>query len=149
MELIDLSADLNDFADTAALIANVDLVITTCTAMAHLAGAMGKRVWVMLAFKADWRWFLDRDDSPWYPTMRLFRQTTRGEWAGVIERVRKGSGDLNLGVPITDQSQAEAIAGAKRQELKKMYRMTESGWDWRSVKSRTSCKWGRTSRARF
>jgi tetratricopeptide (TPR) repeat protein len=87
MELIDLSDDLNDFADTAALLANVDLVITTCTAVAHLAGAMGKRVWVMLAFKADWRWFLHRDDSPWYPTMRLFRQSSRGDWNSVIAGV--------------------------------------------------------------
>ena len=73
---------------TAAVVAGLDLVITVDTMIAHLAGALGRPVWTMLAFAADWRWMLDREDSPWYPTMRLFRQTTRGDWAGVIERVR-------------------------------------------------------------
>ena len=88
MKLLDPTDDLRDFADTAALIANLDLVITVDTAVAHLAGAMGKPVWTLLAFAPDWRWMLDREDSPWYPTMRLFRQTKPGDWAEVIERVR-------------------------------------------------------------
>jgi hypothetical protein len=87
MELIDWTADLHDFADTAALISNLDLVITVDTAVAHLAGAMGKPVWVLLRHSPDWRWMLDRDDSPWYPTMRLFRQQTPGDWAGIISVV--------------------------------------------------------------
>lgn len=87
MQLIDISEEINDFADTAALIANLDLVIAVDTAVAHLAGAMGAPVWVLLPFAPDWRWMLDREDSPWYPTMRLFRQPLRGDWDSVIARV--------------------------------------------------------------
>ena len=75
------------FMDTAAVMKNLDLVVTSDTATAHLAGALGVPVWVALSFMPDWRWLLDRDDSPWYPTMRLFRQETRGEWASVFERM--------------------------------------------------------------
>ncbi len=78
---------LGDFADTAALIACCDLVITVDTAVAHLAGAMGKPVWLMLPRFSDWRWMNDRDDSPWYPSARLFRQSDFGNWARVIDRV--------------------------------------------------------------
>ena len=80
---------LHDFSDTAALIELIDLVICIDTSVAHLAGAMGKPVWLLLAFDPDWRWFLDRDDSPWYPTMRLFRQSAPGDWDGVLERVQE------------------------------------------------------------
>ena len=86
-EIVDWTDELLDFADTAALMANLDLVISVDTAVAHLAGAMGKRVWTMLRFGADWRWMLAREDSPWYPTMRLCRQTTPGDWEGVVRRV--------------------------------------------------------------
>ena len=72
--LIDLSAELTDFAETAGAVAALDLVITVDTAVAHLAGAMGKPVWLMLAFVPDWRWLLEREDSPWYPTAILFRK---------------------------------------------------------------------------
>ena len=89
MELIDLSSHFDDFAETAALISHLDLVITVDTAIAHLAGAMGKRVWVLLPFVPDWRWMLNRETSPWYPSMRLFRQKYPGDWAGVIERVAR------------------------------------------------------------
>ena len=85
--VVDLNAQLNDMADTAAAIAQLDLVITVDTSVAHLAGALGKPVWVLLAHVPDWRWMLDRHDSPWYPTMRLFRQARPGDWAGVIQTV--------------------------------------------------------------
>jgi hypothetical protein len=87
MELVDWTNELKDFADTAALIANLDLVIAVDTAVAHLAGAMGKPVWTLLPFVAEWRWLLDRQDSPWYPSMRLFRQSSRGDWDSVVARV--------------------------------------------------------------
>jgi Tfp pilus assembly protein PilF len=77
-----------DFMDTAAILRNVDLVVTVDTALAHLAGALGVQVWVVLPFYPDWRWLLDRADSPWYPTMRLFRQTERGNWQQVFDRMR-------------------------------------------------------------
>lgn len=76
------------FADTAALAAQMDLVISVCTSGAHLAGALGRPMWVLLAYRADWRWFLEREDSPWYPTARLFRQDASRSWPAVIERVR-------------------------------------------------------------
>jgi tetratricopeptide (TPR) repeat protein len=87
LELVDWSKDLSDFAETAALIANLDLVIAPDTAIAHLAGAMGKRVWTMLPFSSEWRWLLQREDSPWYPTMRLFRQDRPRGWSGVVDRL--------------------------------------------------------------
>jgi hypothetical protein len=76
-----------DLADAAAMIAALDLVITVDTAIAHLAGALGKPVWVLLPFSADWRWLRGRADSPWYPTARLFRQPALGDWAGLVTQV--------------------------------------------------------------
>lgn len=84
----DLRERLTDFTETAALIACMDLVISVDTSVAHLAGALGKPVWILLSFSPDWRWMLDREDSPWYPTAKLFRQTEMGEWQSVIEKVR-------------------------------------------------------------
>jgi hypothetical protein len=87
--VIDMGAKTSaDFMDTAAVMKNMDLVVSVCTSVAHLAGALGMQVWVALTFDADWRWLLQRDDSPWYPTMRLFRQTERGNWQPVFERMR-------------------------------------------------------------
>jgi ADP-heptose:LPS heptosyltransferase len=86
-EVVDLAPLLSDFAETAAAIVNLDLVISVDTAVAHLAGALAKPVWLLLPFVPDWRWLLDRDDTPWYRTMRLFRQRTPGDWDEVIERV--------------------------------------------------------------
>ncbi|MSP49870.1 MAG: tetratricopeptide repeat protein [Alphaproteobacteria bacterium] len=85
--LDDVGPALDDYADTAAAISALDLVITTCTSVAHLAGALGKPVWVLLRRTPDWRWLLDRDDSPWYPTARLFRQRRPGDWPDVVARV--------------------------------------------------------------
>jgi hypothetical protein len=86
-ELLDWTDELHDFAETAALIENLDLVISIDTAVAHLAGAMGKPVWVLLPLVPDWRWMLDRDDSPWYPSVKLFRQASAGDWDGPVERI--------------------------------------------------------------
>ncbi len=80
---------LKDFLATAGVIAQLDLVIAVDTAVAHLAGALAKPVWTLLPFAPDWRWFRDREDTPWYPTMRLFRQEERNQWEPVIERVAK------------------------------------------------------------
>ena len=84
-----IGADFRDFADTAAVIANLDLVISTCTSIAHLAGALGRPLWTMLAHAPDWRWALDAETSRWYPTARLFRQPSPGDWAGMVETVRQ------------------------------------------------------------
>ena len=87
LELVDLGPQLNDFADTAAVMSLIDLIITTDTVVPHLAGALGRPVWTMLQRAPDWRWLLERDDSPWYPTMRLFRQRTLGDWTDVLQGV--------------------------------------------------------------
>jgi protein O-GlcNAc transferase len=88
LALTHLGDDLNDFSDTAAVIANLDLLISVDTAVIHVAGAMGVPVWVLLPFAGDWRWLLDRSDSPWYPSVRLFRQSRPGDWPGVVHQVR-------------------------------------------------------------
>ena len=87
--LVDHAAFLNDFSDTAALIAELDLVISVDTVAAHLAGALGKPVWILLPFHPDFRWLRGRTDSPWYPTARLFRQPHEGDWGGVIDQVAR------------------------------------------------------------
>ncbi|MBC6455160.1 MAG: hypothetical protein GDA43_19780 [Hormoscilla sp. SP5CHS1] len=86
--LIDLDAELQDFADTAAAMQQLDLIITVDTAVAHLVGALGKPVWTLLPFAPDWRWMRARADYPWYPTMRLFRQSQPGDWTGVFVEVK-------------------------------------------------------------
>ena len=78
---------IKDFADTAAIMESLDLVISSCTAPAHLAAALGRPTWIALPYSPDWRWLLDRDDSPWYPTVRLFRQSRRGDWSDVADRL--------------------------------------------------------------
>ncbi|MGI8745838.1 MAG: tetratricopeptide repeat protein [Bryobacteraceae bacterium] len=89
LPFLPLPEPLTSFDDTAALIANLDLVISADTSVAHLAGGMGKPVWILLPFAADWRWLMERTDSPWYPSARLFRQTRRKDWAGVLGQVRQ------------------------------------------------------------
>ena len=85
--VMDLMADAKDFADTAALIANLDLVISVDTAVAHLAGALGKPVWLLDRFDPDWRWLTGRQDTPWYPSLKIFRQPSPGDWKGVLDAV--------------------------------------------------------------
>ena len=85
---IDLTADLTDFAETAALVSCLDIVISVDTSVAHLAGALGRPTWTLLPYSPDFRWLLDRDDSPWYPTMRLFRQSQSRDWNELVDRVR-------------------------------------------------------------
>jgi hypothetical protein len=87
-----MTDDLTDFSETAALIANLDLVICVDTAVAHLAGAMGKPVWMLSRFNGDWRWLTGRTDSPWYPTMRIFRQDASRDWPRVVAEVRHALG---------------------------------------------------------
>ena len=87
-DIIDLSAHLSDFGETAALVSCLDLVITVDTSVAHLAGALGCPTWILLPHTPDWRWLLNRDDSPWYPTVRLFRQTETRDYASVLDRVK-------------------------------------------------------------
>jgi Tfp pilus assembly protein PilF len=97
-DLTDIADELADFGETAAVIANLDLVITVDTAMGHLTGALGKPVWIMLPKASDWRWMLNRSDSPWYPTARLFRQQTPGAWDPVIAEVTAAlSEELRVG----------------------------------------------------
>jgi hypothetical protein len=84
---VDWTLELSDFAETAALIENLDLVISVDTSIPHLTGALGKPAFVLLSSSADWRWLLHRSDSPWYPTLKLFRQKKRGDWSSVLEEV--------------------------------------------------------------
>jgi hypothetical protein len=93
------------FLDTAAIMTNLDLVVTSDTAVAHLAGALGVPVWMAVCTAADWRWLRNRDDSPWYPTMRLFRQTSWGDWSGVFQRIVQALAKTRLGIraPVTTE----------------------------------------------
>lgn len=85
----DLDPHIQDYGDTARILDQLDLIITVDTSVAHLAGAVGKSVWTLLPYVPDWRWRLDGETTPWYPTMRLFRQTSTGDWAGVFEQVAR------------------------------------------------------------
>jgi Tfp pilus assembly protein PilF len=87
-KIINFDRELTGFSETAAAIENLDLVISVDTALVHLAGAMGKPVWTLLPYAPDWRWLLERKDSPWYPTMRLFQQPARGDWGAVFDKVK-------------------------------------------------------------
>jgi lipoprotein NlpI len=91
--ILNLMDEVEDFADTAAIVAHLDLVISVDTSVLHLAGAMGKPVWLLNRFDTDWRWLLEREDSPWYPTMRIFRQASFGDWDSVLSRVAEALAD--------------------------------------------------------
>lgn len=105
--IFDPMGEVNDFSGTAAIIANLDLVISVDTSVPHLAGAMGKPVWLLDRFDTDWRWLLGRSDSPWYPTMRIFRQTKFGDWAGVVSAVvRDLGGDCSAAAALSGKREA-------------------------------------------
>jgi ADP-heptose:LPS heptosyltransferase len=87
-DIVDVSAELADFAETAALVSCLDLVISVDTSVAHLAAALGCPTWILLPHIPDYRWLLDREDSPWYPTARLFRQTDSRGYDSVVDRLR-------------------------------------------------------------
>jgi ADP-heptose:LPS heptosyltransferase len=93
LALVDCTDELRDFADTAALVSQLDLVIAVDTSVAHLAGGLGVPVWMLSRFNGCWRWMLERDGSPWYPSMRIFRQARAGDWQEVIERVASALAD--------------------------------------------------------
>ena len=88
-DIVDLTAHLTDFSETAALVCCLDLVITVDTSVAHLPPRLGRPTWILLPYVPDYRWLLDRDDSPWYPTARLFRQDETRDYENVLVRVRK------------------------------------------------------------
>ncbi|MDU1671239.1 MAG: glycosyltransferase family 9 protein, partial [Bradyrhizobium sp.] len=103
-DIIDLAPLLKDFAETAAAVSALDLVISVDTSVAHLAGALGRPVWMLLPYALDWRWLRDRADTPWYPTMRLFRQERPMAWDGVLARTaaelaRVAAGERGLLLP--------------------------------------------------
>jgi tetratricopeptide (TPR) repeat protein len=149
----ELGSRVQDMADTAAILANLDLVVTVDSAMAHLAGALGVPVWVALGYSADWRWLLDREDSPWYPTVRLFRQRRFGDWPEVFDRVAQAVQKMlvpptpvpQVGVPLSpgelidritilqlqgEHDAATAAQGALREQLRTLQTIREQAWPW-------------------
>ena len=108
IDLVNYGPELEDFTDTMGLIENLDLIISVDTAVAHLAGAMGKPVWLILPFSPDWRWFLNRSETPWYPSMRIYRQKNKGDWASVFKQLEKDLAGMNYkqGTPKKDLDQA-------------------------------------------
>jgi predicted O-linked N-acetylglucosamine transferase (SPINDLY family) len=127
LNLIDFTSELEDFTDTAGLISQLDVVIAVDTSVAHLAGAMLKPVWLLLPRAPDWRWLLDRDDSPWYPTMKLFRQKQIGDWDEVISRVVHAIGatiqsddalaEFNLALALKSAGQLEQAIASYRKAI--------------------------------
>jgi tetratricopeptide (TPR) repeat protein len=109
--VLNFGARLGDMTDTAALVAQLDLVISVDTSVAHLAGALGKPVWILLTHAPDWRWLLDRDDSPWYPTARLFRQDESRQWIGAVARLRDALVEFVGGGVLAPSSRRAAAAG--------------------------------------
>src|SRR5262249_35028423 len=96
-QIIHVGDKLDDFSDTAAVMSLLDLVISSDTAPVHLAGALGQPVWILLQHSPDWRWLLNREDNPWYPSARLFRQPTAGDWDSVVRQVIAALQALKLG----------------------------------------------------
>ena len=109
-DMLNFADAQKDFSDAAALCECMDLVISVDTSIAHLSGALGKETWILLPFSPDWRWLLDRVDSPWYPTVKLYRQERSGDWSEVLARV---SADLRRRFAISEITQAAGTAGAR------------------------------------
>ena len=107
IQVHDLVLQLGDFGDLAVIIDQLDLVIIVDSSVAHLAGALGKKAWTLLNHVAEWSWMLEGETTPWYPTMRLFRQTQPGDWSGVIERVTEALSDRKLEGRIFNRGGAE------------------------------------------
>ena len=99
MALVSLSEEIDDFDDTAAILTLLDVLVSVDSSPVHLAGALGCPAWVMLPFMPDWRWLLHREDTPWYPSVRLFRQQARGEWAPVLQSISSALGELDSSEP--------------------------------------------------
>jgi tetratricopeptide (TPR) repeat protein len=118
LQLIDWTGEIRDFADTAALVASLDLVVTVDTAMAHLAGALGRPVWILSRFDGCWRWLLNRTDSPWYPTARLFHQPAMGAWEPVISEIAKALAHVSSNMTTRTFSQKEQHMDNDQAELK-------------------------------
>jgi hypothetical protein len=127
--LEDFSHELRDFSDTAAFIANLDLVISVDTAVAHLAGALAKPVWLLNRYDTCWRWLLARDDSPWYSTLRQFRQPRAGEWQPVIGKVA-----LALARVVADPAAGFKAGG--EQPVERVLSGPVRKWVWLSAESR-------------
>jgi hypothetical protein len=115
--VVSIAEQLADFADTAAAIAALDLVVTVDCAVAHLAGALGKPTWVMLPSVADWRWMLEREDTPWYPSARLFRQQQAGNWGVVIANIAAALSEF-----VADMGEAEAARLPDQAEVRRLSR---------------------------
>jgi tetratricopeptide (TPR) repeat protein len=113
LDLVNLGPELEDFCDTAAVISELDLVLCVDTAVAHLAGALGKPVWLMLPQPADFRWMEGREDSPWYPTLRLFRQSRRDHWEEVVERVKAALQERLRGGVAETRAHADRLAAPR------------------------------------
>ena len=124
--ITDLSAVIGDFATTAAFVRAMDLVITVDTAMAHLAGALGQRVWTLLSEPADWRWLCGRDDSPWYPTMTLFRQPRPGDWGAVFAAVERALGQEVASASRASRSASSRQSGSRRSASMRWLRRRKS-----------------------
>lgn len=132
----DLGPHLHDFADTAAVLANLDLLISADTAPAHLAGALGRPVWTLIPYTPDWRWLMDRDDSPWYPTMRLFRQFRPDDWDHVVERVRAMlAAWVNEHTQTAESARRRAVIARRETDTVRWSdpAQLEAGWDRRAA----------------
>jgi Glycosyltransferase family 9 (heptosyltransferase) len=116
-KVIDLAPRLHDFAETAAAVAALDLVISVDTSVAHLAGALGRSTWVLLPYALDWRWLRDREDTPWYPTMRLFRQDRPQVWAGALTRASDELARMARGMPASQLPAPVIDRTASQEEL--------------------------------
>ncbi|NWF75663.1 MAG: tetratricopeptide repeat protein [Nitrospirae bacterium] len=143
MKLIDLMDEVQDFSDTSAIIENLDLVISVDTSVAHLAGALGKPVWTLLPYAPDWRWLLDREDSPWYPTMRLFRQPKMRDWDSVIRRVVEELRALSKGNNLIQ------ISEEKKDERKSIHDEVASSKEAYALYSKVSIKQNDFVRAHY